>query len=166
MSEIALYADGGLVGAQPKTLAGTWAYVIVINGVAWRERSGIIRVPGTTNNQTEMYAVLMGLKSLPDDFEGTVYSDSMVTLGRLFCGWKWSNIPGEFHALFQTQAARLKFWGTEGIKWVLLDGHPSKAQLAAGIGKRGHPVSAWNVWCDSECNKRSAEYKAGLAMPF
>ena len=44
MSEIALYADGGLVGAQPKTLAGTWAYVIVINGVAWRPRPALARV--------------------------------------------------------------------------------------------------------------------------
>lgn len=163
---IQLFCDGGLVGAQPFTLAGTWAYVVVVDGQAFRERSGIIRVAGTTNNQTEMYALLMGLKALPSDFAGEILSDSMVTLGRVFLSWKWNNIPDEFHTIFREQTTRLKNWGTDRITYTLLDGHPSKAQLAAGIGKRGHMVSAFNVWCDAECNRRSAEYKADILIPF
>ena len=43
----------------------------------------------------------------------------------------------------------------EQIRYVLLSGHPTKAQLALGIGKGGRPVSEHNVWCDHECGRRA-----------
>lgn len=104
-----------------------------------------------TNNQTEMLALIVGLEQLPAGFRGTIYSDSQVTLGRVFMGWKWKNIPGWMHRRYQKQRARLLDW--DEIKYVLLDGHPTKAQLQAGRGKRGHPVSEHNVWCDEACRK-------------
>jgi hypothetical protein len=29
----------------------------------------------------------------------------------------------------------------------------------AGIGKRGNPVSKWNVWCDTACGKIAVAHK-------
>jgi len=52
---------------------------------------------------------------------------------------------------FQEQRARLVHY--EQIKFILLDGRPTKAQLLSGVGKCGHPVSEHNVWCDEACRE-------------
>jgi len=89
-----------------------------------------------------------------------VYSDSAVTLGRVFSGWKWKNIPVWMHKVYQEQRARLTYWSE--IKYVQLDGHPTKAQLLSGIGKRGNPVSEHNVWCDQACTEAGEIFMAGI----
>ncbi len=155
-----VYADGGVIGKNPSEIGGTFAYRLVMidnrcfgtGAVLTPDRTG----GSVTNNQTEMLAVLTGLSKVPDDWSGTVYSDSMVTLGRIFHGWKWQNIPPWMHRIFTAQRARLTRW--DGIKYVLLDGHPTKAQLATGVGKRGHPVSIHNVWCDQACREAAEAY--------
>jgi ribonuclease HI len=118
-----------------------------------------------TNNQTEMLALLMGLSKLPADFAGTVYSDSAVTLGRVFCGWKWKNVPEWLHRMYRTERARLTHW--DQIKYVQLDGHPTKAQLVSGVGKRGNKVSEHNVWCDDACRKAGEQFldRIGASIP-
>lgn len=151
-----LYVDGGVVGANPSAIGGTYAWCLVENGERVIFGSHFItavdaRVDAVTNNLTEMLAMIKGLESLPDDWIGTVYSDSKITLGRIFWGWKWSNIPMGVHRRFQAVRSRLKNF--EAFRYVLLDGHPTKAQLAAGVGKRGHPVSEYNVWCDEACKR-------------
>jgi hypothetical protein len=55
------------------------------------------------------------------------------------------------HKCYQIQRARLTHW--DEIKYILLDGHPTKKQLETGIGKRGGPGSKHNVWCDDACRK-------------
>jgi hypothetical protein len=42
---------------------------------------------------------------------------------------------------------------------ILLDGHPTQAQLKAGVGKRGNPVSRFNAWCDLECQRMAARFR-------
>lgn len=74
----------------------------------------------------------------------------------MFCGWKWNNVPQ--WAREQYQAARKRLFNWEKIKFVLLDGHPTRAQLAAGIGKRGHPVSIYNVQCDKLCGETAENH--------
>jgi hypothetical protein len=74
----------------------------------------------------------------------------MVTLGRIFQEWKLSNIPDGWYK--RSQQAMLHLSQVEST---LLDGHPTKAQLEDGTGKRGGPVSRWNVWCDKECGRLS-----------
>lgn len=153
-----LYVDGGVIGTNPSAIGGTYAIRLISeDGNTWGYGAVI---PATdmggevTNNQTEMLALLKGLAKLPADFTGTIYSDSAVTLGRVFSGFKWKNVPGWMHRIYRQQRARLVNW--DRIQYVLLDGHPTKAQLQAGIGKRGHPVSEHNVWCDDAC-KRAGE---------
>lgn len=135
-----LYCDGGVIGRNPSTYGGTWAYRRVTDGYVFEQKSGVITpaiawMPAITNNLTEMLALMRGLEALPPGWVGVVYSDSQITLGRAFQGWKWKNIPPWLHQAYQRQRARLVNW--EKIQWVLLQGHPTQAELAAGIGTRG-----------------------------
>ncbi len=166
---IALYTDGGVIGSNPSAIGGTYAYRLVDEDGSCEGEAYVVttdRMLGpVTNNQTELLAMLEGLGQLRNDFAGTVYSDSAVTLGRVFDGWKWTRIPLWMHQEYKLQRARLKNW--EQIRHVLLDGHPTKAQLAAGIGKRGHPVSEHNVWCDHACTRAGEEFmeRIGKIIP-
>lgn len=164
MMIVSLYCDGGVIGSNPSAIGGTYAWRLI-----WDDgtTSGVGKVllpqdvgGPVTNNQTEMMALLEGLRRLPDYFVGTIYTDSQVTLGRVFQGWKWKNIPAWMHKQYQEQRARFTYW--EDIKYVLLDGHPTKQQLQAGVGKRGSPVSEHNVWCDHECQRVGHEFLTNI----
>lgn len=166
MSKIlSLFVDGGVIGSNPSMIGGTYAYRLIFEDGSNAGRGNVItptEIGGpVTNNQTEMLAMLEGLKRLPDYWTGTIYSDSAVTLGRVFSGWKWKNIPTWMHQLYKEQRARLTCWSD--IKYVQLDGHPTKAQLLSGIGKRGNPVSEHNVWCDQACTEAGETFMAGIA---
>jgi ribonuclease HI len=164
----AVYADGGVIGRNPSPVGGTYAWCHVDEcGERVATGSGLVLpdphfprdlVSGVedvfacpapiTNNQTEFLALLRGLMALPEGWSGTVHSDSKITLGRFFWEWKITQIPHEWIR-----------WGSEvrqrlgKCEPVLLDGHPTRAQLTAGVGKRGQPVSEHNVWCDTQCGR-------------
>lgn len=157
----ALFADGGVIGANPSGIGGTWAWRMVSNEQVFQQAAGVITprqadMPAITNNLTEMLALVRGLQALPVSWAGTVYSDSQITLGRVFQCWKWKNIPMWLHHEYQEARSRLVNW--EQIRGVLLQGHPTKAELAAGVGSRGYPVSEHNVWCDMACGLRAADF--------
>lgn len=164
---IQLFIDGGVVGKNPSKVAGTWAARLVYDGVVIRESSGVITpkdagLPSITNNLTEILALVKGLEMLSSNRVCTVYSDSQVTLGRAFQGWKWNNIPPWLHQLYRAQRDRL-IW--DEIAWVLLAGHPTKAQLSAGKGRHGLPVSVHNVWCDHACQEAGQAYLISQMEP-
>jgi len=164
-SAIALYTDGGVIGANPSRIGGTWAYCLVNTaGERIVEASGVItpiqaNVVAVTNNVTELLALVYGLERLPMGWTGTVYSDSWVSLQRVFLAAKLRNVPTW---LVQRLQALQKCGKLAEMKYELLDGHPTKAELLAGIGKRGHKVSTHNVWADSACQKaaRAARLEA------
>lgn len=160
---IAVYTDGGLIHANPSPIGGTWAacHVDADDQLVWSASGLILAEAGdpdlalVTNNQAEFRAMLAGLDALPDGWSGTVYADSAVTLARFSrpetAGLK--GIPLDWRrrmALVLSRLGRLGF--------VLLDGHPSRAQLAAGVGKRGNPVSRWNVYVDRLCTETARGY--------
>lgn len=157
-----LYTDGGVIGQNPSTLGGTWAYCLVdATGQRITCDSGIItpaeaQLPAVTNNLTELLAIVKGREALPYAWTGTIHSDSWVSLQRVFLAAKLKNVPPWL--VTRLQKLQRDGWFT-GCHWMLLDGHPTKAQLAAGVGKRGAPVSIHNVWCDQACTK------AGRAVP-
>lgn len=161
MTIIACYADGGVIGRNPSPVGGTFAWCHVdMDNIQVASYSGVITpveagLPAITNNLTEMLALVAGLEALPAGWAGTIYSDSQVTLGRMFEGWKMNNIPAW---LVRRGSAALQHINRPRCSCVLLDGHPTQVQLAAGRGKRGAPVSEWNVWCDKACGK------AGLVL--
>jgi len=132
MTIIACYADGGVIGRNPSQIGGTFAWChIDANNRQVASYSGVITpveaaLPAITNNLTEMLALVAGLEALPLHWRGTVYSAALQHIDRPHC------------------------------TYVLLDGHPTQAQLAAGKGKRGALVSEWNVWCDKACGAAGA----------
>ena len=154
----AIYADGGVIGRNPSPLGGTWAWCQVAGDEFLCGAAGTILpidvgAAVVTNNVTEYFALAKALRYLPDGWSGPVYSDSQITLGRFFWGWKNEQIPPRWQQALRVQLARL---GT--LDPVLLDGHPTRAQLAAGIGKRGNPVSRWNCWCDEQCRRQAEAF--------
>lgn len=155
-----LFCDGGVVGKNQKgeAIAGTWSFIRISfgNNVS-QSYSGVLypnQLPEgyfVTNNVTEFTAIIQGLLFLPDWWVGTVWSDSKISLGRVFCGWHIENIPDWILDCYLEAKSHLKYW--DQITYGLLDGHPTKEQLESGRGKRGHPVSIHNVWCDKECQR-------------
>lgn len=154
-----LYVDGGVIfdgSSGSSKIGGTWAYCAVDeNDELVFSDSGFIKVEDrlTTNNHSEMYAAILALESVDAGWSGTLCSDSKITLGRLFNGDNTKNLPDEWIARARKAVERL---GVVTPKH--LDGHPTKAHLKAGKGKRGNPVSKWNVMCDKLCNDEKAPY--------
>lgn len=159
---VAVYADGGVIGRNPSLIGGTWAWAHVdAAGERIATGSGVVEpetagVPAITNNYTEMIAILNGLAELPEGWAGIVCSDSKITLGRLFWEWKWTGIPAR---IIRRAAIVLQRLDLANSTVLLVDGHPTAAQLAAGVGKRGGPVSEHNVWCDAECGRRGRAFR-------
>lgn len=158
---VEIFADGGLISSNPSREGGTWAWCWVdAYGQKINEGSGLLLphegMELITNNNTEVYALTKALESLPDGWSGKVLSDSQCALGWLFLGWKVDNIPMPIRIPFLAQRQRHDLSLMTGI---LLDGHPSKKQLAEGIGKRGNKCSKFNVWADKKCQRLAIEYK-------
>ena len=93
-----IFTDGGVIGPNPTKLGGTWCWCWVTSGVILKHESGVV-TPGdmgtevVTNNVTELYAALRALESVPNNWHGTLISDSMVTLHRLRHSNRWKGVP-------------------------------------------------------------------------
>lgn len=162
----AVYSDGGVIDINPSPLGGTWAWVWVdADGRRLAEQSGVVLpaslgVQTVSNNVSELFALLAGLSALPHGWSGHVYSDSQITLGRLFREWKLANVPPWLVEYGQRTLRRIDLAKTQ---YTLVAGHPTAAELAKGFShKRNLPVSAHNVRCDELCTLRGRELKASL----
>lgn len=160
MSVLQVYADGGVIQKNPSAIGGTWASCHVDgHGQRIWSASGVIlpeQVGGeVTNNQTEFYALLMGLEATPMYWSGQACSDSRVTLLRFFYSGALRGIPEGWQRRMGRLLERLR-----NVEPVQLDGHPTRAQLAAGVGKRGQKVSEFNVWCDLQCGEEARKFLA------
>ena len=162
MTITALYTDGGVLDASSSTDCGAYAYCLVnefnkrIVEVAKFVTPADLAAPAVTNNLTELLALVRGIAALPNDWTGTIASDSWVSLQRIFLGAKLNNVPDWLVTDVLTTRVRLK---RMRATYTLLDGHPTRAQLAVGKGKRGAPVSEHNVWCDAACNRVMQEWR-------
>lgn len=157
---VAIFADGGVISKNPSQIGGTWAWCgIDADGNRIVERAGAVAAPASrpiTNNHTEQIAITLALEAVPEGWNGIVHSDSMIALGRVFKGWREANLPQNISHRSTNAVRRLG-----SIKTVLLQGHPTKKDLEAGIGaKRNLPVSIHNVWCDKACRAAGLEFLA------
>ncbi|MCL5265164.1 MAG: hypothetical protein M1343_08245 [Chloroflexi bacterium] len=154
----ALYSDGGVILHNPSNIGGTYAWCHVEDDQIVDHGSSIILATldmQITNNVAEYVAAVSALESVPNNWSGYLCSDSQVTLGRLFQGWKLDGIPSEWARRATDALFRLG-----DVRGILLQGHPNKADLLRGVGaKRNLPVSKWNVHCDRECQRQ-----AGLCL--
>lgn len=165
------FADGGVIAKNPSEHGGTWACLFLEEGQNAVEEdvkvySGIV-TPGQaglraiSNNYTELLACVEALERLPDEWAGTLFTDSHCTRCRLVnAAPSMSGIPEDLQSRLWTARGRMG-----SFKVILLDGHPTKAQLASGIGKRGNPCSRWNVVCDKECGRLALEFLSKLPRP-
>lgn len=165
---VSVYTDGGVVLKNPSTVGGTWAFVVMDGNDKVTEDSGFFPA-GTwgletiSNNVTELAAVMMALRVLPDGQLFTLYTDSLITLRRVVDleEAKWKGIPDKLRALTIRHAKR-----AGGYSAILLAGHPTKQDLAQGykvkpskdeakpFGK-SYPVSVHNVRCDELCTQEA-----------
>jgi ribonuclease HI len=163
-----LFCDGGVIQINPSTIGGTWAYYAVLGtkvlghncGVLTPKQCGLLAV---SNNVTELLAVVRGLESMPSDFAGTVYSDSQVTLGRVFGSYAFKGIPGWVYDILQHQKARFTNWSS--IKYTLLKGHPTAAELKEGTTSTGRPVSVYQKMCDDDCRHMGEHFRKLVMVP-
>lgn len=162
MSEIAAtYCDGGVMESNPSWIGGTWAYCQVDASDRLIEITSGIILPSypdqvITNNQTEYYAALMALDSLPDGWSGEFCSDSTTTLRRmgLYPGVdRMSGLPQEW--IKRMHANLLRLGKLTGIN---CPGHPTKGELDAGRTKDGRRASGWLVLCDSFCTSLHRQF--------
>lgn len=173
----ALYTDGGLLSQNPSKLGGMWAWCgvdridprpLVRGQVAGgvnhdaelvASDSGVVLATATrfvTNNVVEMMAAIKALEAVPAGWSGILYSDSEITLGRLFHHHALNGLPSNVVKRLLEVRQRIG-----AVRGVLLQGHPTKQDLQNGFGKkRGLPVSKWNVWCDDACNTVGEQYRA------
>jgi ribonuclease HI len=168
-----LYTDGGVVKVNPSPIGGTWAWVLTQDD---GEGEGIVRCASglilpaecdgasVSNNVAELRAALEALEAMPGYWRGTLLSDSQITLGRIFKGWPLKGVPLDLYRRLHRIQLRLR--EDLQVEPVLLQGHPTKADLARGIGaKRGYPVSKFNKWCDEACQEQARRALASLEVP-
>lgn len=168
------YCDGGLISTpgntvhNPSNLGCTWAYVLVDESgefVCKYAYGGVITQDARNfagifleycdlveieSNLAELVAMVKLLQNLPEDFAGRICTDSKNTVGRVFGLdgklYAMRNVPDRLIDLLNAAKSRLRNF--DQIQPVLLDGHPTIDQLLTGMGKRGNPVSEFNVLCD------------------
>jgi hypothetical protein len=154
-----LWVDGGVIGHNPSKHGGVYAWVAVSkHGMPVEQQSGLILPVNPpkpiTNNVAELTAALIAIKDNPD-FAGTLFTDSTVTLCRLLDSDAFDGVP----AWVVTLTLRLR----RNRKWtaVLVSGHPTRKELAAGASKEGRIVSKWNVLADKLCQEQDKKFLEG-----
>ena len=159
---IDIYTDGGVIGKNPSERGGTWGFVVVKDGKAIYELSGILRpidisLPVVTNNMTELWAIMSALE-WSNAWTPTIYTDSIISFYRLTKKKaKWAGIPNDIRERFVAARSRHAL----PVKAVHLKGHPTKAMLASGRCPKGTPVSKWNVRADDLCNAEARRFARG-----
>lgn len=110
-------------------------------------------LPNITNNLTELLAALYALESVPDNWNGTIFTDSRITLFRVTNGVKFAGIP-------QGMIDRaMKLRRNRKYKCSLVGGHPTREELKKGFKrKNGLPVSQFNVFVDGQCKKAIKDF--------
>ncbi len=162
---VSIFCDGGVCGPNPSNIGGTWCWCWVDDqGERTKVEHGIvtprdIKLPTVTNNVTELLAALYALESVPVAWEGTLYTDSLITLRRVTTSSAFKNVPNDLRIRVLDRRRTRKY------KVKLLAGHPTKADLRLGYkGKFNKPVSEHNHFCDLRCRALSQAYLKSLSV--
>lgn len=138
---IEVYTDGG---CMPNPGSGSWALVILRNGILNQERSGAEFE--TTNNRMEMKAVVESLLLLNRNDHAVIYSDSQLIVNTYNqwmhswakLGWKRNNksnrVKSEVKNLDLVQQMYSLYSESVKLVWV-----------------RGHDGNYWNEFVDEMC---------------
>lgn len=135
------FADGGVYMKNPSKKGGAWAYV-KLNGKEVVSNYGIVEGK-VTGNFMEFIALYEVIKSLPDGWSGEIVSDSKITLGRIFYGWKCNGLPEDLVEDCRNQIKRLGVVFPRHVK-----GHQAQSDDI---------YITYNRMCDSLCRKAMKE---------
>jgi len=133
-----VFTDGSCEGNPGP---GGWGFVWVENDRIVAEKSGAD--PATTNNRMELTALIEAYRTLPEDADVTVYSDSELcvkTLNEWAKGWEargWRRKTGPIANLELVQTL-----------WKLKQSHPRVTLRWI----RAHDGSRWNEYVDALAN--------------
>lgn len=159
LDAVSIYCDGGLIGSNPSTVGGTWAWIALDVAGERQAMSSGIYLGHATNNMMEVLATLQALEAVPAGWSGTIYTDSEIAAGRLTRGWPLNGCPPTWE---ERRKQALRRVGEFHV--VLVAGHPTGEDLQKGVSARnGRPVSRWNVFVDAECQRLAREYLQPLS---
>jgi len=162
-----VYTDGGIIGRNPSSAGGSWAFCYVAPDLQTRTYEAFGRiVPAddifpkglVTNNVTELFAAVMAMESLPAGWSGVLVTDSQITMYRVLRPQKagMGGVPGWLINRLTDARRRL---GNVGVE--LIGGHPALEDLERGRRPDGYIVSWHNVRCDQLCTIGAGrEFKA------
>lgn len=153
-----LYTDGGVIGPNPSVHGLSWCFLHVTSGQVTCKRSGILTpmdlgIDRVSCNDAETIAVVRALESVPPDWSGTLFTDSMVARQRLLNGKVAGRLPDHLRGRVQSLQGRQ-------LRIELVAGHPTTEELRQGRARRnGLPVSPFNAACDRECTRIARLYQ-------
>lgn len=167
-----LYCDGSTAFKNPSPYGIAWAFIVTDeNDEKIYEEAGVVTAQNckgfkASNNLAEMLAAVKALEYASNNLdyiirvsvgpaELTLYSDSELTLNRLFRGYSMKLLPKNVQDRATAVVSKIKRDYYVHLQPVLLAGHPTKKQLAEGFKTKNnwnYPVSKWNVECDKLCS--------------
>jgi cyclic pyranopterin phosphate synthase len=107
---ITIYTDGSCLGNPGP---GGWGAVVIDDG---NRRSLHGNDPETTNNRMEIKAVVEGLKSIPENSDVTVFSDSSYVINTMTKNWKRKKNNDMWELLDKEVSSRT-------VSWTWVKGH-------------------------------------------
>ena len=134
MKKVTLYTDGACSGNPG---VGGWGAVLIYNGHE-KQISGVEEA--TTNNRMEIYAVIMGLESLKEPCEVTVYSDSAYTVNAFENGWVYEWEKNGWRKADKKPVLNVDLWQ----KLLAL----TRANKVKFVKVKGHADNEYNNLCD------------------
>lgn len=165
---IRLFTDAGLLSANPSSIGGVYAFVVVDDDDnITMEKTGIIDAclgyeGVVTSNLAELYCLCYGIMQIPAGSHAGIYSDSEVSIGRVFQAQRRAGVPMWLSQL--TDNARLRLANLKKFEYSLVGGHPNRKELELGktIARKGRMgglmVSHWNVYCDNLCKVEAEKW--------
>ena len=170
---VAIYGDGGVLGANPSPVGGVWAFCLVgADGRRLYEAAGHITsdeakslgLQWTSNNFAEVMALLLAFETMPAAGMLRVFSDSRNAISaHQRAGdpdpWRPPYLP---QPIWDRMVAARERLGP--MKFTMLKGHPTKQDLARGQRPDGKPVSEHNVFCDKAATAAGRAYLASIGQ--
>ena len=134
MKKVTLYTDGACSGNPG---VGGWGAVLIYNG---HEKRISGAENATTNNRMEIYAVIMGLESLKESCEVTVYSDSAYTVNAFLNGWVYEWEKSGWRKADNKPVLNVELWQR------LLE--LTRINKVSFVKVKGHADNEYNNICD------------------
>ena len=135
MKKVDLYTDGACSGNPGN---GGYGAILIYEGVE-KELSG--GEPSTTNNRMEIYAVIVGLRSLKECCDVTVYSDSAYTVNAFNEGWIYGWVKNDWKKADGSPVLNAELWRE---LYALVQKHSVKF-----VKVKGHADNLYNNRCDA-----------------